>query len=277
MIDVTASPLIELRDVTLEVEGHRFLDHASLQVEVGETLVVMGGPGCGKSFVLRLLLALPGMGDIPVKLRGEVIVAGQDVFALNGADLQRLRRRAGFVMQGGGLIENMDIRRNIALPIQYHFRDVLPDGGLADRRCDQLLQRFGLAQLGGAGLRPVALNHEQRIYVALARALVAEPFLLLMDDPASTLSPSAARRLCQHAFETPVFSDQLPGIESTVPTRLVVTADPARYLDVASRFVLLADGQLFSVGDRQALGVSTDPRLRALFDMQDRSVVTAHG
>lgn len=277
MTHLTASPLIELRDVTLEVEGRRFLDRANLRVEVGETLVVAGGPGCGKSFVLRLLLALPGMGDIPVNLDGEVIVAGVDVFELNGADLQRLRRRVGFVMQGGGLIENMDIRRNIALPIQYHFRDVLPDGSLADRRCEQLLQQFGYPQLGSAGLRPVSLNHEQRVYVALARALVAEPFLLLMDDPASTLSPSAARRLCQHAFETPVFPDRLPGIEATVPTRLVATADPSRYLEVASRFVLLADGQLVNVGDRQALGASTDPRLRELLGTQDLPAVTAYG
>ena len=265
MIDLTASPLIELRDVTLDVEGRRFLDGANLRVDAGETLVVTGAPGCGKSFVLRLLLALPGMGDIPVSCTGDVIVAGQNVFDLTGIPLQHLRRRIGFVMQGGGLIENMDVRRNISLPIQYHYGEALSDSGLADRRCDQLLDRFGLSHLGAAGLRPVALAHEQRVYVALARAMVADPFLLLLDDPASGLPPMSARRLCEHAFGAPLFADALPEVERvTTPTRVVTTADPSRYLDHGDRYILLDQGTLVEIGNRVAIETSTDPRLSGL-------------
>lgn len=250
----SVSPLIELRDVTLEVDGRRFLHRARLRIHEGESVIVTGGPGSGKSFVIRLLLALPGMGDIPCTRDGEVIVNGEDVFALNGTDLQRLRRRIGFVMQGGGLIENMDIRRNIALPIQYHFRDALPDGSLADRRCDHLLASFGLEHLGVQGLRPVALDHEQRTYVALARALIVEPFLLLLDDPTSGLSPGAAERMCRTLFRTTHFDDRLPEIETQMKTtRVVATSDPTRYLDHGDRFVLVDEGQLIDLGDRSAL------------------------
>ncbi len=270
--------VLEFRDVSLEVDGRRYLDRVSLVLRQGESVVVAGAAGCGKSFVLRLLLALPGMDDGDVVRDGEVIVSGQDVFELNGNDLQRLRRRVGFVMRGGGLIENMDVSRNVALPIHYHFRDRLMDSGLADRRCNQLLQRFGTGHLGAAGLRPVELNQEQRMYVALARAFIVEPFLLLLDDATSGLSPAAAQCFCEHIFHAPPdFDNPLPeqdvGVEMT---RLMTTADLACYLAHADRFVLLDDGHLFDFGDRADVEASDDPRLEQVLRFENREVVS-HG
>ncbi|MBT4100740.1 MAG: ATP-binding cassette domain-containing protein [Gemmatimonadetes bacterium] len=259
---VTNEPLLRFRDVTLEVDGRRFLDGAHLSVSKGESVVVAGLPASGKSFVLRLLLGLPGMDELQVVRHGEVMLDGQDVFELNGADLQRLRRRVGFVMRGGGLIENMDIRRNVTLPIQYHFRDNLPDGQLADRRCSQLLDTFGLNHLGVPGLRPVALNAEQRVYVSLARAFMVEPFLLLLDDIATGLPPVLAKRLCQHVYGMPPeFDDVLPDAATGELTRVVTTADLLGYVEYGDRFVLLDEGQLIDLGDRLAVESSADSRL----------------
>jgi|TARA_B100001964_G_scaffold241364_1_gene313611 ABC-type transporter Mla maintaining outer membrane lipid asymmetry ATPase subunit MlaF len=276
-VDSSSAPLLQFRQVTLEVEGRRFLDGAELRVDAGESVIVAGTPGSGKSFVLRLLLGLPGIGDAQVVLRGEVIVAGQSVFELGGNDLQVLRRRIGFVMQEGGLIENMDIRRNVTLPIQYHFRDMLSDGSLADRRCDQLLERFDISHLGSSGLRPVSLDHEQKIYVALARALVMDPFLLLLDDPMIGLSPDSAQRLCHHAFDsTSLFTDRLPGETTESLTHLLTTADLGGYLEHGDRFVLLDDGHLIDVGDRTAVETSDDPRLARVLK-RDPIEVGGHG
>jgi len=276
MVD-TNDPLLQFRDVTLEVDGQRFLEGANLSVNKGESVVVAGLPASGKSFVLRLLLALPGMDELQIVRHGEVMVDGQEVFELNGADLQRLRRRIGFVMRGGGLIENMDIRRNVTLPVLYHFRESLPVRQLADRRCSQLLDTFGLNHLGIAGLRPAELNAEQRVYVSLARAFMVDPFLLLLDDISTGLPPVLAKRLCQHVFGMPPeFDDVLPDAATGELTRLVTTADLLGCVEYGDRFVLLDEGQLIDLGDRLAVESSGDSRL-ARFLGTYTPEVTPHG
>lgn len=264
---------VELRQVSIEVEGKRYLDHADLVVPAGESVVIAGLPGCGKSFVPRVVLGLPGMDDDEVSLQGDVLVAGSSVPAMNSQQLQALRRRIGTVMRNGGLIENMDIRGNVTLPLTYHFRDVLdPDDIQA--RCDAVLDDLQLAHLGAPGIRPVALNQEERLYASLARALVCEPFLLLLDEPCAGLSPGSAKRLCRHVFSyEPGFSPPLPpgplsthGGSAGGLTRIVTTVDLGHYLDFADRFILLSDGILTDLGDRSSLLGSTDPRVRELLD-----------
>ncbi len=265
---------VELRQVSIEVEGKRYLDHADLVVPAGESVVIAGLPGCGKSFVPRVVLGLPGMDDDEVSLQGDVLVAGSSVPAMNSQQLQALRRRIGTVMRNGGLIENMDIRGNVTLPLTYHYRDVLgPDDIQA--RCEAVLDDLQLAHLGAPGIRPVALNQEERLYASLARALVCEPFLLLLDEPCAGLSPGSAKRLCQHVFSyEPGFSPPLPpgplstqgGSHAGGLTRIVTTVDLGHYLDFADRFILLSDGILTDLGDRSSLLGSTDPRVRELLD-----------
>lgn len=262
-----AAPIVELRHVHLEVEGRVYLDGAQLRVEAGERVVIAGLPGCGKSFVPRLILGLPGMDPGQARVAGEVIVDGLSVPSLSGGPLQGLRRRIGSVMRDGGLIENMDIRRNIALPLNYHYGDVLGPAQI-DRRCAAVLEDLGLARLGRPGIRPVALNREERLYASLARALSAEPFLLLLDDPAAGLSPTPAYRLCQRAFcYEPAFTGRLPLTGGPRPlTRIATTSDLGRYLDFGDRFVLLWEGRLEPIGDRDAVRGSTDARVRQLLE-----------
>lgn len=260
---------VELRQVSLEVDGKLFLDQADLVVSAGESVVIAGLPGSGKSFVPRIILGLPGMDNDQVTLQGDVLVAGSSVPALSNQDLQALRRRIGTVMRNGGLIENRDIRTNIVLPLTYHYHDVLgPDDIQA--RCDAVLDDLLLAHLGTPGIRPVALTQQERRYASLARALVCEPFLLLLDEPCAGLSPGPANRLCRHVFSyEPGFAPSLPehvGRHAGGLTRIVTTVDLGHYLDFADRFILLHDGSLTDLGDRANLLDSTDPRVRELLD-----------
>lgn len=264
-----AAPVaLELRSVHLRVDGHPFLKGADLTVREGEAVVIAGLAGCGKSFVPRLALGLPGTDLARVRLSGQVAVDGLPVLDLAPHDLQRLRRRIGSVMRDGSLIENMDIRRNVALPLHYHHRDRL-SAAEVEARCAVVLADMELSHLARPGIRPVALNREQRLYVSLARALVVEPFLLLLDDPASGLSPAAAHRLCRCAFSyQPRFATPLPeaGSGRRARTRVATCADLRHYLDFGERFFLLCDGQLHEIGDRVAVETSPDPRVHQLLD-----------
>lgn len=265
---------VEMRHVRLEVDGQRYLDGADLTVATGESVVIAGLPGCGKSFIPRLILGLPGMDDDDVTVRGDILVAGDNVPDLSSQDLQALRRRVGSVMRDGGLIENMDIRTNVTLPLTYHYQNVLGPAEIR-ARCDALLEDLQLTHLGIAGIRPVAINREERLYTSLARALVCEPFLLLLDELCAGLSPGSGRRLCRYAFSyQPSFATRLPErssdhtlVEAPGLTRIATTVDLGRYLDIADRFVLMWDGKLESIGDRTAVLASTDVRIRQLLDI----------
>jgi ABC-type transporter Mla maintaining outer membrane lipid asymmetry ATPase subunit MlaF len=265
---------VELRDVSLEVEGRSYLRHADLRVEAGESVVIAAPPGSGKSFVPRLLLGLPGMDVDQAYLSGQVRVDGQLVGELSATDLQLLRRRIGNVMRDGGLIENMDIPSNVALPLSYHYRDLLEAEEIAGRS-RQVLSDLGVEHLGRQGLRPVSLHREQRIYASLARALVGEPFLLLADEPCMGLSPGPARQLCERLLHyEPRFARPLPGTGhgGRGLTRLVTTANLGPYLGLADRFLLLADGGLEPLGDSDAVARCDDPRVRALLEAPPTSV-----
>ena len=261
------SPLIELRDVTLEVDGQVYLRQANLAVSAGESVIVAGLPGSGKSFVIRLMLGLPGLGSgSRTRLEGEVVVDGLDVVGTSGAELQQLRSRMGAVLRDGGLIENMDVRRNIMLPLSYHHRTSMGKTDI-DERCDLLLQDLGLARLNKPGLRPVGLNREERIYVSLARALVNEPFLLLMDDPAAGLSPGCAASLKEMCFGYyPRFSThpETQPVNALPLTRVTTTSDIGRYLSFGDRFVVLTDQQLHVIGGREEVASSSQEHVRAL-------------
>jgi ABC-type transporter Mla maintaining outer membrane lipid asymmetry ATPase subunit MlaF len=250
------APLVEFAGVSLEVGGRRFLDRVDLALGRGETLVVAGPPGSGKSFVLRLILGLPGMQRADqVRLWGEVRFEGESVFALSAGRLQQVRRRLGAIMRGGGLIDNMDLRRNITLPLYYHQSEVLRAERI-EARCTQLMAGLGIAQLDRPGRRPVTLNQEERLCVSLARALIGEPALLLADDPTAGLDAGAAARLLDH-FWAP------PGRDGGFPlTRLIAAASLAPYLGREARFALLREGRLEVLGDRRAVLESGDPWVR---------------
>ena len=193
------STVIALRNISLQLGQSLLLQQINLDLAEGETGGIGGDTGSGKSTLLRLILGLPGMQQVDqMQLEGEVEVAGRQVFDLDQRQLQELRWQVGVVKWGGGLIENMDVRRNICLPLAYrasHF-----SGDDIDRRCVEIMNRLDIAHLAGLGRRPVTLNAEERAYVSLARALINEPILLLVDDATLGMGEETAQRFIEHLF-----------------------------------------------------------------------------
>ena len=199
------------------------LDHLSMQVEVGEFVAVMGPSGCGKSTLLHLIGGL----DRPTE--GRVFLNGTDLSSLNDEAISAVRRRKiGFVFQFYNLLPVLTALENAALPMLLDGTDP----ALARQKAGEWLERFELGNR--MGHRPDQLSGGQQQRVAIARALVAEPTLILADEPTGNLDSLA--------------SDQIAALLARISsewdrTVLIVTHDP-RIAAQADRVLFLKDGRL---------------------------------
>ncbi len=199
------------------------LDHLSLAVETGEFVAVMGPSGCGKSTLLHLV------GGLDRPSAGRVMLDGQDIAQLDDNTLTELRRRKmGFVFQFFNLIPVLTALENAALPLILD--GIKPEQ--AHARAAQWLERMGLNDRLHS--RPDQLSGGQQQRVAIARALVAEPALILADEPTGNLDSRAG--------------DEIAGLLRQITTEwgrsvMMVTHDP-RIAAYADRIVFLKDGKI---------------------------------
>ncbi len=222
------------------------LDHVHMAVEKGEFLAVMGPSGCGKSTLLHLVGGL----DRPTE--GRVLLDGRDLTALRDDDLAALRRRRiGFVFQFYNLIPVLTALENAALPLLLD--GVKPTE--AHRRAEEWLRRLGMGDR--LHYRPDQLSGGQQQRVAIARALVAEPDLILADEPTGNLDSRAG--------------DEIAALLRRIAsewgrTVLLVTHDP-RVAAHADRILFMKDGRIM---DETRLAGSGDDEAQALRERMER-------
>jgi osmoprotectant transport system ATP-binding protein len=225
-------------------DGRALLDALSLSVDEGETLAVIGRSGSGKTTALKLVNALL------MPTAGEVRVAGQ---ATTAWDAIRLRRRTGYVIQEVGLFPHLTVARNVGLVPEL-------EGWPAERigkRIEELLALVGLPAAEFAGRYPHQLSGGQRQRVGVARALAADPPLLLLDEPFGALDPITRAEL-QREFRA---------LQSRLKkTAIFVTHDMREAALVGDRIAVVAGGRLRAVATPEALRASRDPEVRALVD-----------
>jgi osmoprotectant transport system ATP-binding protein len=215
-------PVIAFRDVSYSVRGKAVLTHFDLEVAAGETLVLLGRSGSGKTTALRMVNALLQ----PVS--GDVLVEGKPT---REWDPILLRRRIGYVIQESGLFPHFTVERNVALVPELEGWD----RGRIDARVDELLSRLGLPPAEFRTRYPRELSGGQRQRVGVARALAAEPPVLLMDEPFGALDP-VTRRGLQREF--------LALRKAWTKTSLFVTHDVREALALGTRIALLDGGRL---------------------------------
>jgi putative ABC transport system ATP-binding protein len=198
----------------------RAVDGVDLEVERGETVAIMGPSGCGKSTLLYL------MGGLDRSTAGEIRLDGQDVTQMSERALARLRREAiGFVFQAFHLMDELTAVENVELPALLAGRSPR----VARKRAGELLDRVGLASR--AKFLPTQLSGGQRQRVAVARALVADPLVVLADEPTGNLDSASTRdvlRLFDH-------------LHQAGQTLVIVTHD-ARIAATADRTISMRDG-----------------------------------
>ena len=206
------------------------LDAIDLEIGDGEFVAIMGPSGCGKSTLLNLM----GMLDSPSS--GSYVFNGQEVAGLSEGRLAEVRKaNIGFIFQSFNLVDELTVRENIELALLYH------DVSAADRkrRTDAVMDRVGVAHR--ARHRPSQLSGGQQQRVAVARALVAEPKLILADEPTGNLDTNHGEEVMRML--------QQPNAEGS--TIVMVTHSPA-HADYAGRVVSMLDGRILQQQRRAA-------------------------
>jgi osmoprotectant transport system ATP-binding protein len=235
------SPLVSFRQVSARVGQKDILYDLSFDVEAGETLVLLGRSGSGKTTALKMVngLLLPSAGEVSI-----------EGVPTTGWDLIRLRRRIGYVIQDAGLFPHFTVAANVGLVPRlegWSSRDI-------EARVEDLLNQIGLPPAQFTTRYPRELSGGQRQRVGVARALAADPPLLLLDEPFGALDPVTRVEL-QHMFID--LRDELG------KTALLVTHDVREALLLGTRIGVLHNGRLVFLGGRSEFLKAHEKEVRA--------------
>ena len=234
--------LVEFRDVVKRFGGTAVLDELSFSVEKGEVLCIVGPSGTGKSVTLRHLVRLT------TPTSGQVLVDGVDVATCDERTLAGIRRRVGYLFQGGALLAWMTVAENVALPLRETTD--LPDDEI-DRRVAKALESVELSD--AADKYPSEISGGMQKRAGLARAVVRESDIVLYDEPTSGLDPVTSitiNRLIKKLNKT-------LGI-----TSVVVTHDLASALSFADRILLMKGGRVVECSAPAAFARSENAEVR---------------
>jgi len=237
-----AMALIEMRGVKKSFGSKQVYRGLDLAVERGESLVVIGGSGQGKSVMLKLLIGLLETDD------GEIEFDGEQLTGANEETFARVRRRIAMLFQGAALFDSMSVRDNVSYGLREHYRS------MTEAERDERV-RESLAYVGLEGIEskwPSDLSIGMRKRVGLARALAIRPEVLLYDEPTTGLDPINVERI-NHLVRH--LQKEL-GV-----TSIVVTHEMSTLFAVSDRVAMVQTGGMIFVGTTDELLRSTDPRV----------------
>jgi len=252
-------------DVVVSIQGVDFsynlgerqiLSGLNMEFKRGQVVAVMGGSGCGKTTILRLI------GGQYTAQRGQVMFEGQDVGKLSTAQLMQARRRMGMLFQFGALFTDLSVFENVAFPLREH----------TDLN-EELLQTLVLMKLNAVGLRgardlmPAQISGGMARRVALARAIALDPPLIMYDEPFAGLDPISlgiTARLIRN------LNDALGS------TSLLVTHDVEETFAIADYVYFIANGKIGAEGTPAELSHSLDPFVRQFLDASPDGPVPFH-
>jgi phospholipid/cholesterol/gamma-HCH transport system ATP-binding protein len=245
-----SQPVVELRHVSIAFDGPPVLEDISLTVAPGETRILLGPAGVGKSVLLKLIIGLL------LPDQGSVLLFGEDISTMKEEQLFPLRARTGMVFQEGALFDSLTIRDNVAYQL---IQDPSIAGEEIDRRVHEALRFVGLEQT--FALYPDSLSGGMRRRVAIARALINNPELLLYDSPTGGLDPVTSTNIIdliakqRDVRHTPsmLVTHRLQDAFALCTHRFDAAQDtmvplPEGYTDPTTTFLMLEEGRLIFDG-----------------------------
>jgi phospholipid/cholesterol/gamma-HCH transport system ATP-binding protein len=251
-----ASDLVTLRNVKFSYGARPVLREVNLSIPRGKVVAIMGGSGCGKTTILRLI------GGQLRPNSGEVLVAGRSVAKLDNAELFKMRRRMGMLFQFGALFTDMTVFDNVAFPLREHTG--LPEEMIHDLVVMKL-QAVGLR--GAAELRPAELSGGMARRVALARTVALDPMLIMYDEPFAGLDP----------ISLAIIGDLIRRLNDALgATSVVVTHDIVESLKIVDYVYFVSEGRVIAHGTPDEVRVSEVPYVRQFVDGEPDGPVPFH-
>jgi len=234
--------MIEIQHVKKSFDGRMVLKDVNLTIHDGETMVVIGCSGCGKTVLLRCIIGL-------IKPdRGKIIVDGEDICQMDGRNLFRIRKKFGMLFQSAALFDSMTVEDNIGLALREHT-ELSP--AEIRKKVAEKLEVVGLP--GIENKKPAELSGGMKKRVGLARALIMDPQIVLFDEPTTGLDPVMADSINNMILET---HNRLN------ITSIMVTHDLASVFKVANRVAMLTNGKIIFEGSPKDLKKTQNPAVR---------------
>ena len=231
--------MIQIQDLRKSFNGAEVLRGVDFELHDGETVVIIGRSGGGKSVLLKHLCGLMQPDA------GRVVVDGVDIEPLSERELTPIRKKFGVLFQGAALFDSMTVFENVAFPLREERKLEEPE---ITKRVEQALTIVDL--LNAKGKKPAELSGGMRKRAALARACVANPKYILYDEPTTGLDPVLAGHINDLILQT---RDQLH------VTSLAVTHDMTSAYKIGDRIAMLHEGRIHAVGTPKEIQATTDP------------------
>jgi len=231
--------MIEIKEVYKSFGNNQVLNGVDLNINQGETIVILGRSGCGKSVLLKHIIGLMK----PDK--GQIFIDGEEITAYSYEKLSNLRRRFGMLFQGAALFDSMTVEENVGLGLTEHT-------ALSREKIKEIVkEKLRLVGMAGVeNLKPAELSGGMKKRVGLARAIAMDPEFVLYDEPTTGLDPIMAD----------VINELVISLRNTLKiTSIAVTHDIVSAYKIADRIAMLYEGKIIWVGTPQETKNSTDP------------------
>ncbi|MGH9340151.1 MAG: ABC transporter ATP-binding protein [Acidobacteriota bacterium] len=261
---------IRFQEVNKRYGGETVLEDFSIQVRKGETKVILGGSGSGKSTILKMVLGLVKPDS------GRIFVADRDITDLTEDELMPIRKEIGMVFQEGALFDSLNVAENVA----YRLRE---DGGQPDDEIEAVVRQvLGFVELEEAiNKMPSELSGGMRRRVAIARALVGEPRILLYDEPTAGLDPITSRTICElmiklrdlqgvtsifvtHDLKAALTMASEIALSGPTEDQVIFQEESGSFCIVNTRFVILKDGKILFEGTDESMRQAKDEYIQEL-------------
>ncbi|MBX2829262.1 MAG: ATP-binding cassette domain-containing protein [Flavobacteriaceae bacterium] len=240
-------PVLEIKDLRKSFGDNHVLRGFNLVLNKGENLVVMGKSGSGKSVMIKCLVGLMQADS------GSIQINNKSIVTLGQVELDLLRTEIGFLFQGSALYDSMTVKENLEFPLRRHKKK-LNFKQSNDELILEALKNVGLED--AIDLMPSELSGGMKRRVALARALIMKPKIILYDEPTTGLDPITAKEIIALMRQIQTQYDT---------SSLIITHDVDCARVISNRIILLIDGINYAEGTYQELIRSHDPKVKAFF------------
>lgn len=236
--------IIEISDLNIAFDGQEVLKKITIHLLKGENLIILGKSGSGKSVLIKCIT------DLLTPDSGSIRVLNKEVGKLYPKELAELRKKIGFLFQGGALYDSMTVKENLEFPLKRIRKDL--DQTAINKKIDEALENVGLAE--ALDKMPSELSGGMRKRIALARTIIVEPLIMLYDEPTTGLDPITSAEI----------SALINKIQSNDKTSsIIITHDIACAREIADRIIMLKDGEIYKEGTFLELEKLDDPWVRS--------------
>jgi len=246
--------MIEIINLCKSFNGHMVLNNLNLNINTGETTVIIGRSGCGKSVLLKHIIGLMKPDD------GQILVDGKDVTKMDEKELNAMRMQFGMLFQGAALFDSLNVLENVAFNMIEHLNSSRTDINKRVKECLELVGLKGIEEK-----KPAELSGGMRKRVGLARAICIRPHVMLYDEPTTGVDPIMGDAV----------NDLIIELHNKLKvTSIAVTHDMTSAYKIASRIAMLYNGKIITVGTPDEIKNTKDPIVRQFITGAGKGPIT---